>query len=88
MLLWGSANLDEREFAAPDRFDIWRKAPRHLGFGHGIHYCLGAPLARLESKVAFEELLGRFPDYRVAAPPERYVSNWARAWRHLDIQLH
>lgn len=85
MLLWGAANLDPREFPDAERFDIHRAAPRHLGFGHGIHFCLGAPLARLESRVAFEELLARIPDYRVTATPERYVSNWARSWRLLPI---
>jgi cytochrome P450 family 130 len=87
MLLWGSANLDEREFPDPDRFDIHRAAPRHLGFGHGIHFCLGAPLARLESRVAFEVLLARLPDYRLAAASQRYVSNWARAWRLLPLEF-
>jgi cytochrome P450 len=87
MLLWGAANLDEREFPDAERFDIHRRAPRHLGFGHGIHHCLGASLARLESRVAFEELLARTPEYRLAAEPERYVSNWARAWRHLELEF-
>lgn len=86
MLVWGAANLDEREFPDAERFDIRRGAPRHLGFGHGIHFCLGAPLARLESRVAFEELLARIPDYRLAATPERYVSNWARSWRLLPLE--
>jgi hypothetical protein len=86
MLLWGAANLDEREFPDAERFDIHRAAPRHLGFGHGIHFCLGAPLARLESRVAFEELLARLPEYRLAAAPQRYVSNWARSWRLLPLE--
>jgi cytochrome P450 family 130 len=87
MLLWGAANLDEREFPDPERFDIHRGAPRHLGFGHGIHFCLGAPLARLESRVAFEQLLARLPDYRLAGRPHRYVSNWARSWRQLPVEF-
>jgi cytochrome P450 len=87
MLLWGSANLDDREFADPEEFDIHRRAPRHLGFGHGIHVCLGAALARLESRVAFEELLARSPEYELRGEPERYVSNWARAWRLLPLQF-
>jgi hypothetical protein len=85
MLLWGSANLDEREFPDAGRFDIHRNAPRHLGFGHGIHFCLGAYLARLESRIAFEELLRRLPDFRIDGTPERYVSNWARSWRVLPL---
>jgi hypothetical protein len=87
MLLWGSANLDDREFPDPDAFDIHRHALRHLGFGHGIHVCLGAALARLESRVAFEELLTRSPGYELSGEPERYVSNWARAWRLLPLQF-
>jgi cytochrome P450 family 130 len=87
MLLWGAANLDEREFPDAERFDIHRGAPRHLGFGHGVHFCLGAPLARLESRVAFEELLARLPEYRLAARPQRYLSNWARSWRLLPVEF-
>jgi cytochrome P450 len=87
MLLWGSANLDDREFVDPEVFDIGRQAPRHLGFGHGIHVCLGAALARLEARVAFEELLSRMPEYELSAEPERYVSNWARAWRFLPLRF-
>jgi cytochrome P450 len=87
MLLWGAANLDDREFPDPEVFDIHRRAARHLGFGHGIHVCLGAALARLESRVAFEELLARSPEYELSGEPERYVSNWARAWRILPLQF-
>ncbi len=85
MLLWGSANLDDREFADPERFDIHRLAPRHVGFGHGVHHCLGASLARLEARVAFEELLRRMPEYRLAGRCERFVSHWARAWRTIPV---
>ena len=74
LLLWGAANLDEREFDDPDRFDIHRNAQRHLALGYGPHFCLGAALARLEAKVAFEEFLARIPDYGLAAPPTRLVS--------------
>jgi len=85
MLLWGAANLDDREFPDADRFDIHRDTKRHLGFGHGIHFCIGASLARLEARVAFEELLRRMPRYELAAEPVRFVSNWARAWRALPV---
>lgn len=87
MLLWGAANLDEREFPDAERFDIHRPAIRHLGFGHGVHFCLGAPLARLESRVAFEELLAHMPEYRIVGEPERYVSSWARSWRWLPVEF-
>ncbi len=87
MLLFGAANLDEREFPDPERFDIHRNAARHLAFGHGIHYCLGAMLARLESRIVFEELLARIPEYRIAGEPARVTSNWARAWSALPIEF-
>ena len=54
MVLFASANRDERQFPDPDRFDIDRKSREHVAFGHGIHFCLGAALARLEARVAFE----------------------------------
>jgi cytochrome P450 len=63
----GSANRDPARFPQPDVLDIGRGDGPNLGFGHGIHYCLGAPLARLEARVAFEELLGRYPGLRLAA---------------------
>jgi cytochrome P450 len=65
LLLTGSANRDERAFPDPDRFDVERRPEHHLGLGHGVHFCLGASLARLESRVAIEELAARFPRYAV-----------------------
>jgi cytochrome P450 len=65
LLLTGSANRDERAYPDPDRFDIARGEHVALGFGHGVHFCLGAALARLESRVALEELARRFPDHSV-----------------------
>jgi cytochrome P450 len=60
----GSANRDETQFPNADRFDIERSPNRHLAFGHGIHFCLGAPLARLEAKIALSQLLQRFHELR------------------------
>ncbi len=72
-LLCGAANRDERQFPDPDRFDIERRADRHLGFGHGPHFCLGARLARLEVRVALEEIHRRIPDYEADAAGVDYM---------------
>lgn len=86
MLVWGSANHDDREFVDPERFDIDRRITRHLALGHGVHHCLGANLARLEARVAFEQWHRRFPEYDLAAEPVRITSIWARA--HSQVPLH
>jgi cytochrome P450 len=64
----GSANRDEDRFEHADQLDITRPMGGHLAFGHGIHYCLGAPLARLEGEIAFRGLLAAFPDLKLAVP--------------------
>jgi cytochrome P450 len=88
VLVWeGSANRDSTVFDRPDEFDITRKPNPHLGFGHGIHYCLGAHLARLELRVLFEELLPRFDAVQVAAPVEWTRSNRHSGVRHLRVRL-
>ena len=61
LLLTGSAGRDERKYPDPDRFDIHRDFDHHVSFGYGIHFCLGAALARLEGRIALEETLRRFP---------------------------
>jgi cytochrome P450 PksS len=70
-----SANADERRFAEPEQLDIGRQDNHHLSFGHGAHYCLGAPLARLEGRVAIGSLVRRFPNLRLLVPPDQL------AWR-------
>jgi cytochrome P450 len=65
-----AANRDPGQFDNPAAFDITRKTDGHLGFLHGIHFCLGAPLARLEGRIALGRLFGRFPDLRLATDPE------------------
>jgi cytochrome P450 len=68
-----SADRDPDRFPAPDAFDLRRPDNQHLAFGYGIHYCLGAPLARLEAHIAFTDLLAQFPAMRLAVPPGEVV---------------
>ncbi|MGI5291894.1 cytochrome P450 [Nonomuraea polychroma] len=65
-----SPHRDPQRFLKGDRLDITREAPGHVAFGHGIHYCVGAPLARIEARIAISMLIGRFPDIRLAASAE------------------
>ena len=70
MLSWASANRDEAVFERPDEIDLHRRFPRHhMAFGRGIHFCVGAPLARLETRVVLEELLDR--SSRIELDPDR-----------------
>jgi cytochrome P450 PksS len=71
-----SANRDERQFANPDTLDLTREPNKHLAFGLGAHFCLGAPLARLEGQIAINTLLRRCPDLRLAVAPE--ALRWRR----------
>ena len=65
LLLLAAANRDPRRYSAPDVYDICRSDIQHLPFGYGLHYCLGANLARLEGRVALEEMLNRWPDWEI-----------------------
>ena len=86
--IWeGSANRDASVFDRPDEFDIARKPNPHLGFGQGVHYCLGANLARLELRVLYEELFSRFQSVRVVRPVEWTRSNRHTGIRHLVVEL-
>jgi cytochrome P450 len=71
-----SANRDERQFEHADRLDLSREPNPHIAFGYGVHYCLGAPLARLEGQIAIATLLRRMPDLKLAIPPNRL--RWRR----------
>jgi cytochrome P450 len=64
-LLLGAANRDERKYAEPDRFNLFRESRQHVGFGFGIHVCLGMHLARMESRVAMNTLFDRLGDLRL-----------------------
>ncbi|SFK38118.1 cytochrome P450 [Geodermatophilus ruber] len=88
VLVYGAANRDERQFADPESFDVTRGRFRHLGFGEGRHGCLGAPLARLEARVALEEALPVLGDYTLAGPPVRYATTPNMyVWSHLPLSF-
>jgi cytochrome P450 len=71
--LLAAANHDPDVFALPENLDVGRGATRHVAFGQGIHYCLGAPLARLEGEIAITTLLTRLPSLRLAISPEDVI---------------
>jgi hypothetical protein len=88
LLLLGSANRDEREFPDPDAFDLERRPRRHLGFGQGIHYCIGAPLARLQGRVALQVLLETLRDWEIEREGalRAYTARFLlRGWERLPI---
>jgi cytochrome P450 len=86
-LVWGSANRDERRWNEPDRLDITREPARHVAFGEGIHHCIGAPLARLEAGVAFEELFSRIPEFAVVGPTVRGSTPSDRLFESLPVEF-
>jgi len=88
VVFWeASANRDELVFADPDGFDVGRQPNPHLGFGHGVHHCLGASLARLELTVILTELLDRAAVVESAGPPEWTRTNKHNGVRHLPVRL-
>ncbi len=88
-LVIGGANRDPEQFNDPETLDITREDAGHISFGRGIHFCLGAPLARLEGKIAFECLLERFDDIHFGSRQPEYRPNLAlRGMKHFDIAVH
>jgi cytochrome P450 len=86
LLLTGSAGRDERRYGDPDRFDIHRSLGHHVSFGFGIHFCLGAALARLEGRIALEELFKRFPRWQVQRDrAQRLHTSTVRGWKSVPI---
>jgi cytochrome P450 len=86
LLINGAANRDEREFPDPDRFDIHREINHHLTFGYGIHFCLGTHLAKLEGRVALDEVLKRFPRWEVDWDhAEQAHTSTVRGWERLPV---
>jgi cytochrome P450 len=85
-----TANHDPVRFAAPDELDITRADNPHVAFGHGIHHCLGAPLARLEARIALTHLLARLPTLRLARPqdePARFPGLLLNGMSHLMVRV-
>ena len=86
LLMVASANRDERRFTEPDRFDIHRPVSQHLTFGYGTHYCLGAALARLEARIALDEVLSRFPAWEVDwEHARRAPTSTVRGWDSMPV---
>jgi cytochrome P450 len=86
-IIYGSANRDEARFEDGARFDVRRVPRRHLAFGEGIHHCIGAPLARLEGKVALETVLARLPRYELSEQSVRLPSHGVRGLLKLPITV-
>jgi hypothetical protein len=83
-----AANRDPRRFPDPDRFDIERPDNRHLTFGHGAHFCLGAPLARLEAQIAFPRILARLEGLQLAAEKFEWMDSLIlRGVKHLPVRF-
>jgi len=88
LLLYTSASRDEHEFPNADTWDLHRRAPRTIGFGHGTHACLGRHVARLEARVALEEILSVMPEYEVdLAGSQRLYTEYVQGFASLPIEF-
>jgi cytochrome P450 len=85
-LMLGAANRDPARFPEPDRLDVSRTPNHHVAFGHGPHFCLGAPLARMEAKVVFRTLLRRFQKLELAGVPVRQENFVLRGLKTLPLR--
>ena len=89
MTIWNSAaNFDPEEFAAPERLDLTRKPNRHLSFGHGHHFCLGAQLARVELRALLEALIETTERFELVGAPRPLYSNFLSGYSALRVRLH
>jgi hypothetical protein len=87
LLLYTAANRDEREFPNPEVYDIERRPPRHLGFSHGAHACIGLHTARMEARIGIEEILSRFPEYTVLEDQiEHYRTEFVKGFSSMPIR--
>jgi cytochrome P450 len=87
VVFFPSANRDETVFAEPERFDITRSPNPHLAFGHGTHFCLGAPLARMESLHVFRQILTRLDDLESSGPVTTSRTNFIRSVHSLPLRF-
>lgn len=86
-LLLGSANRDERRFEDADRLDLRRPSKRHIAFGEGVHFCLGAPLARLQGRIVLEEVAARMPHYEISGPLRRLGKVNSRGLESMPVTI-
>ena len=86
VLLYTAANRDDREFAAPEKFDMKRNPPRSLGFSHGHHACIGLHVARKEGEIAINEILKRFPNYEVdTSGLDTYATEFVKGYSAMPV---
>jgi cytochrome P450 len=88
LLLYASANRDDREFSDPGTYRLDRRPRRHLGFAHGTHACLGLHAARAEARIGIQEVLARFPDYEVLEDGiERIETEFVKGYASMPVRL-